>query len=99
MSPMAERLSQVQIDTVKRVSKKMEEAWRVYAHPHEYSLEKVRETMSFLDSQIGLFKTVESLMGESLDIEFMEEVFVGLYHYPGFSLPPELKYKPNDRRN
>lgn len=90
---MSEKLSQSQINNATRSSKKLESAWRIYTRPNEYSFEEVQEAVDFIVSQSENFRTLEGLMESPVDVEVLEQVFMGLFHYPKFSFPVELKYR------
>ncbi len=91
-SQMTERLDANQKNTMNQVSKAMEEAWRIYCHPQDYSFEQLQSALEFILKNREDFTTAIQL-DLAIDPETFERIFTGIYHHPEIQEPLEIKYK------
>lgn len=80
---MSERLKPGEIEPAKRISRKLEDAWRIFTHPGKYKQEEVNHAHEYLSELKGKLKTLMEvdMEGGKTGLEIYDNIFMGLYHH------------------
>jgi hypothetical protein len=89
---MAERLDIYASDADKnfnKISRDLEQAWRIYTRPQDFSPYKVKKAENLLyDTRLKFFASIDMETTDE-EIRVFEEVMLGLYHYDGKLVLPD----------
>ena len=88
---MTKRLTETQIDNMTKKSREFETAWRAFCHPGDSSINQIEDASYTLTECRRNYRIAIENGYLPIADEALIKISMGLYHYPGFTIPQNLE--------